>query len=818
MRDKQTVTLLMTVASLILLVAATLTTHWPPTLAAPFNAVQVSRGAYTSANADNPNPPSQTVKLIFIHHSTGGNWLADPAANELGGDLGRALMNNNYFVSATNYGWGPDSIGDLTDIGHWWYWFRGPDSARILPALYAEDDQNFGEFGSWPRLSTEPPGENQIIMFKSCFPNSQLGGGPNDPPTTGDNPLRGLDAWSEYHTVANAKGIYNDILTYFATRQDKLFVVITAPPLVQNETDAAHAANARAFNNWLVNDWLDSYPHKNVAVFDFYNVLTSNAGNSNTNDLGWETGNHHRWRNSAVQHIQTVNNNFAAYGFDPGDSHPTAAGNRKATGEFVQLLNVFYHRWKGDTGPATPSATPSRSPTGAPPTATRTPTRTQTPSAATRTPTATRTPVRTLSRRFCVPVILKNWVGPRPTATATSRPTVTPTGAPVSGLIQPSDLVYLGAFRLPDGPPEIGWEWSGSAMAYYPDGDPRGPADGFPGSIFGTGHDWNQYVSEISIPIPVYSQAKNLAQLNTASALQDFRDIRGNLFPPLEILRGGLEYLPPQGSQSTAKLYFAWAQHMGEGDTNPSHGWCELRLSNPGTAGLWRIGEYWNYVTGDYLFAIPQDWANAYVGGKCLATGRFRDGGQGGQGPSIFAIAPWQHGNPPAPGTTLAAIPLLLYGNVYSEGSPRVNGYHHSDEWSGAAWLTAGSKSAVIFAGTKGTGNCWYGCLDGTVWPDQPPYPPECPERGWWSTGFVGQIIFYNPADLATVAQGRMQPWQPQPYATLNIDQYLYHIVSGQQKSHVNAASFDRQRGLLYMFEPLADEDKSLIHVWRVQG
>ena len=44
-----------------------------------------------------PNPPTQTVKLIFIHHSSGENWLAD----EHGG-LGAALANNNYFVSDTN--------------------------------------------------------------------------------------------------------------------------------------------------------------------------------------------------------------------------------------------------------------------------------------------------------------------------------------------------------------------------------------------------------------------------------------------------------------------------------------------------------------------------------------------------------------------------------------------------------------------------------------------------------------------------------------------------------------------------------------------
>jgi hypothetical protein len=375
-------------------------------------------------------------------------------------------------------------------------------------------------------------------------------------------------------------------------------------------------------------------------------------------------------------------------------------------------------------------------------------------------------------------------------------------------LVQPTDLKYLGAFRLPDGPEEIGWQYSGAAMAYYPDGDPDGPDDGYPGSIFGTGHDWNQYVSEISIPVPVISRGKNVEDLNTATTLQEFQNIRGALFGELEIPRVGLEYLPAQGEQTTGKLYFCWAQHMGEGETNPSHGWSELDLSNPQTAGPWRIGDYWNYVTSDYIFAIPQEWADANTPGMYLATGRFRDGGQGARGPSLFAYGPWNEGNSPAPGSTLPAIPLLLYTDVTAENDFTLDNYHHSDEWSGGAWLTAGDKSAVIFVGTKGQGDCWYGNPDGPCL--------DCENRGWWSDGFVGQILFYDPADLAAVARGDMEPYEPQPYATLEIDDYLYHIESGQQKSHVGAASFDRERGLLYVFEPLADRDKPLVHVWQV--
>ena len=399
-----------------------------------------------------------------------------------------------------------------------------------------------------------------------------------------------------------------------------------------------------------------------------------------------------------------------------------------------------------------------------------------------------------------------------------AEPTSAPPPLPSGDLIQPTDLLYLGAFRLPsDAPDEIGWMWSGEALTYYPDGDTSGPDDGFPGSLFGTGHNWNQYVSEISIPVPVISPGKNLEELNIATTLQPFQDIRRGLFDwPLEQPRVGLEYLPPQGEQESGKLYFCWAQHLDEGATQPSHGWVELDLSNPQPAGPWRIGEYWNYVTTDYIFAIPQEWADGYTPGMRLATGRYRDGGQGSLGPSLFAYGPWNAGNPPASGTTLSAIPLLLYGDVYEEGSPAMNDYAHSDHWSGGAWLTAGGKSAVVFVGTKGLGETWYGCADGTVWPEDPPYPPECPERGWWSEQFAAQIVLYSPTDLAAVATGAMEPGEPQPYAVLDIEDVLYN-ADFVLLNHLGAAAFDRERGLLYVLEPLADEDKSLVHVWRIE-
>ncbi len=297
----------------------------------------------------NPSPPTETVKLVFIHHSVGNNWLDDG-----NGDLGAALGDNNYYVSDTYYDWGPDNIGSYTDIGHWWLWFRGPNRSAYLSALYATTDQR----ASYTRPMTDPGGENEIILFKSCYPNSNLKGNPDDPPTTGNNPLRGQSVSSPYHTVGNAKGIYNDILAYFQTRQDKLFVVIAAPP-VQDET---WAANARAFNNWLVNDWLDDYPYHNVVVFDFYNVLTTNGGNADTNDYGWITGNHHRvvaaTMPMVIEHVTDGDDDASPDTLEyptSGDNHPTPAGNQKATGEFAPLLNAYYNCWKyGDCWTGSP--------------------------------------------------------------------------------------------------------------------------------------------------------------------------------------------------------------------------------------------------------------------------------------------------------------------------------------------------------------------------------------------------------------------------------------------------------------------------------
>ncbi|HPI02434.1 MAG TPA: hypothetical protein PKZ78_01220, partial [Candidatus Goldiibacteriota bacterium] len=246
----------------------------------------------------NATPPAATVKIISIHHSTGQHWLESGY-----GGLGTALNANNYFVSDTNYGWSAPGYdqGSYTDTTDWQNWFRD----EVMPFVFTENNNS-----CYTNTINEPAGENEIIMFKSCFPNSEVG--------------------SE---ITDEQAIYNSLLTYMAGHTDKLFILIIPPPMQFISDPAA----TRVLSNWLYdrqNGWLKNYTHGNVYAYDYYNVLT-------------HQDNHHRLVNGVESHEVNNAQNTLYYPTNSGDDHPTVEGQEKATSEFLPLLNAWYRQWKG---------------------------------------------------------------------------------------------------------------------------------------------------------------------------------------------------------------------------------------------------------------------------------------------------------------------------------------------------------------------------------------------------------------------------------------------------------------------------------------
>ena len=100
--------------------------------------------------------------------------------------------------------------------------------------------------------------------------------------------------------------------------------------------------------------------------------------------------------------------------------------------------------------------------------------------------------------------------------------------------------------------------------------------------------------------------------------------------------------------------------------------------------------------------------------------------------------------------------------------------------------------------------------------------------RGWWSTRFAARFILYDPADFAKVAAGALKPWQPQPYARLDVDRHLFQnpgkvetemLGKGpQRRFRISAVAYDRANDLLYVVEPFADGTQPIVHVWRLSG
>ena len=271
-----------------------------------------------------PDAPTERIPILVIHHSCGGQLLAERGpekeraacildSHPNGGGLRVALQGAGYDVREASYG---SDVGENTDLFDWLPKFRTKMEKMLR---VAENDAEIPEGAP----------KSRVVVFKSCFPNNAFvseGQAPGDP--AGPE----LTAW-------NARATMTALLAEFAKHPDVLFVYVTAPPLAPvaepvpayrllaslvrgKGTPVARLERsgkiARAFNEWILarDGWLKDYAPKNVVAFDYYGALTAGEAHGLSS---YPTG-------------------------DGRDSHPSSEGNAAAARPFVPFLHRAVRR------------------------------------------------------------------------------------------------------------------------------------------------------------------------------------------------------------------------------------------------------------------------------------------------------------------------------------------------------------------------------------------------------------------------------------------------------------------------------------------
>ena len=177
-----------------------------------------------------------------------------------------------------------------------------------------------------------------------------------------------------------------------------------------------------------------------------------------------------------------------------------------------------------------------------------------------------------------------------------------------AGLLDQSDLQYLGAFRLPSGTfGASSFDYGGTALAFNPANN----------SLFIVGHDWDQAVAEISIPT---IRTGSLSGLSTASVLQPFVDVLARV--PNDTLEGNVKLggLMVAGNQLIVSAY---EFYDAEGDAVDSHfKLSSLNLSNAAVTGFFEVGNEGGGYVGGYMAAVPGEWQDEFGRLPFNGTGR----------------------------------------------------------------------------------------------------------------------------------------------------------------------------------------------------
>jgi len=405
--------------------------------------------------------------------------------------------------------------------------------------------------------------------------------------------------------------------------------------------------------------------------------------------------------------------------------------------------------------------------------------------------------------------------------------------------LQPENLTYQGAFRLPDS-----FNWGARGLSFYPGGnagagtllvtgfellfDPSHPGE----SCWDTSWNCNAYYGEVAIPAPaVEANWENLPQAALLSGMINFDGGLASTVHREYLFVSDIEYVPRRGTQTADKVYGSielwYAEGVAGEESFPTVWMANLDGSNP--QGVFHVGPwatpYHGRKMGSYLFPVPQWYADQYLGGRTLMTGRSRGtpatGSEpvtthgGSQGPTLFAFHPF---NSDSPTGNLDAVPVLYYRVKFpgcagpNVGDPTECDYPNftmCDSWTGGAFVENGSRRAILLLGYKGLGtNCY----------DEPPVDCNDPcsdAHGYHCHPYERQVIFYDVDELGQNVSSS-EPWNVLPYAIWRPEQFY---LQSNPCWNVGGMTFDPATSRLFMVERGLGEGEinaAVVHVWTV--
>lgn len=185
------------------------------------------------------------TNVVFLHHSVGENLITQTDLRKQLTGAGLDLWDHDYNYYGLN-----DLNGNPTGYNYWI-----PDDNTDpdgLAKLFSQKVYGLPVNGISGLM------QHEVIVFKSCF--------------TGNAVMD--DAQLEAQM-----GYYETMHAFIAQHPEKLFILLTTPPLNSAEADSAMAARNRRMADWLLSE---DYQRglANLYVFDLYGQLADNDPNS----------------------------------------------------------------------------------------------------------------------------------------------------------------------------------------------------------------------------------------------------------------------------------------------------------------------------------------------------------------------------------------------------------------------------------------------------------------------------------------------------------------------------------------------------------